>query len=172
MIDLRVGKIVEIDKHPDADSLYVEKIDFGEETGPRTVVSGLVNYIPIEQMRDRYLVGVCNLKPASMRGVKSFAMVLCATSSAGKDGGIELVKPPENSKIGDKVYFEGSEYESATPLSQLNPKKKIFETIQPGFTTLDTHEAAWINPVTKSVHRIRTTDGVCIAPTFVGASLS
>jgi len=172
MIDLRVGKIVEIDKHPDADSLYVEKIDFGEESGPRTVVSGLVNYIPIEQMRDRYLVGVCNLKPASMRGVKSFAMVLCATSSAGKDGGIELVKPPENSKIGDKVYFEGSEYESATPLSQLNPKKKIFETIQPGFTTLDTHEAAWINPVTKSVHRIQTTDGVCIAPTFVGASLS
>ena len=60
----------------------------------------------------------------------------------------------------------------AIPLSQLNPKKKIFETIQPGFTTLDTHEAAWINPVTKSVHRIRTKEGVCIAPNFVGASLS
>ena len=60
----------------------------------------------------------------------------------------------------------------ATPLSQLNPKKKIFETIQPGFTTLDTHEAAWINPVTKSVHKIRTKDGVCVAPTFIGASLS
>jgi len=60
----------------------------------------------------------------------------------------------------------------ATPLSQLNPKKKIFETIQPSFTTLDTHEAAWINPVTKSVHRIRTKDGVCTAPTLIGASLS
>ena len=36
----------------------LKKIDFGEETGPRTVVSGLVNYIPIEEMRDRYLVGV------------------------------------------------------------------------------------------------------------------
>ncbi|KAF9783319.1 hypothetical protein BJ322DRAFT_1070150 [Thelephora terrestris] len=172
MIDLRVGKIVEISKHPDADSLYVEKIDFGEETGPRTVVSGLVKYIPIEEMRDRYLVGVCNLKPASMRGVKSFAMVLCATSKDGKEGGIELVKPPENSKIGDKVYFEGPDYENATPLSQLNPKKKIFETIQPSFTTLDTREAAWVNPLTKSVHRIRTKDGVCAAPTFVGASLS
>jgi len=100
-------------------------------------------------MRDRYLVGVvsilalfglpsrgaypnsmqCNLKPANMRGVKSFAMVLCvclspttsnthsqrsiqATSKEGKDGGIELVKPPENSKIGDKVYFEGPDYDS------------------------------------------------------------
>ena len=60
----------------------------------------------------------------------------------------------------------------ATPLPQLNPKKKIFETIQPGFTTLDTHEAAWVNPVTKSIHRIRTKEGVCVAPTFVGASLS
>ena len=80
----------------------------------------------------------------------------------------------------------------AQPVSQLNPKKKIFETIQPGtnegdifyehffhrictspgFTTLDTKEAAWINPENKSVHRIRTKDGVCIAPTFVGASLS
>ena len=34
--------------HPDADSLYVETIDVGEES-PRTVVSGLVKYIPIEQ---------------------------------------------------------------------------------------------------------------------------
>lgn len=60
----------------------------------------------------------------------------------------------------------------ATPLAQLNPKKKIFETVQPGFTTLDSKEAAWVNPATKSVHRIRTAEGVCIAPTFVGASLS
>lgn len=75
MIDLRVGRIVEVAKHPDADSLYVEKIDIGEEE-PRTVVSGLVNYVPIEEMQGRMLVAVCNLKPASMRGVKSFAMVL------------------------------------------------------------------------------------------------
>ncbi|RXW23388.1 hypothetical protein EST38_g2450 [Candolleomyces aberdarensis] len=172
MIDLRVGHIVDVIKHPDADGLYVEQIDIGEETGPRTVVSGLVNYIPIEDMRDKYLVAVCNLKPANMRGVKSFAMVLCASSKDGKEGGIELIQPPEGSKPGERVYFEGEEYESATPLSQLNPKKKIFEAIQPGFITLDTKEAAWINPATKSVHKIRTKDGVCVAPTLVGASLS
>ncbi|GBE84916.1 hypothetical protein BKA93DRAFT_735979 [Sparassis latifolia] len=172
MIDLRVGHIVHVEKHPDADGLYVEQIDFGEETGPRTVVSGLVKYIPIEQMQDKYLVGVCNLKPASMRGIKSFAMVLAATSKDGKDGGVELIEPPPNSKPGERVYFEGSELESATPLSQLNPKKKIFETIQPGFITLETREAAWVDPATKSVHKIRTKDGTCLAPTFVGASLS
>ena len=80
----------------------------------------------------------------------------------------------------------------AMPLSQLNPKKKIFETIQPGklsvhsfllglnsanttftgFVTLDSREAAWIDPTTKSVHKIRTKEGVCVAPTLVGASLS
>lgn len=34
--DLRVGKIVSVEKHPDADSLYVEQIDVGEDK-PRTV---------------------------------------------------------------------------------------------------------------------------------------
>ncbi|TBU62338.1 hypothetical protein BD310DRAFT_811399 [Dichomitus squalens] len=170
MIDLRVGRILDIKKHPDADGLYVEQIDFAEPEGPRTVVSGLVHYIPIEEMRDKYLVGVCNLKPANMRGVKSFAMVLCATHKDGKDAGIELVQPPSGSKVGDRVYFEG--FEDKEPLSQLNPKKKIFETIQPGFTTLETREAAWVDPETKSVHKIRTKDGVCVAPNFVGASLS
>jgi len=159
-------------KHPDADSLYVEQIDLGEETGPRTVVSGLVNYIAIEQMRDKYLVAVCNLKPANMRGVKSFAMVLCATSKDGKDGGIELIQPPPGSQPGDRVYFEGEDFESSAPLSQLNPKRKIFETIQPGFTTIDTREAAWVDPTTRKVHKIRTTKGVCVAPTLVGATLS
>ena len=53
------GTIVK--KHPDADGLYVEQIDFAEPDGPRTVVSGLVHYIPIEEMRDRYLVGVVSI---------------------------------------------------------------------------------------------------------------
>lgn len=130
MVDLRVGKIVKVERHPDADSLYVEQIDLGEETGPRTVVSGLVKYVPLEQMQDRYLVAVCNLKPASMRGVKSFAMVLCATSKEGKDAGVEVVNVPEGSQVGDRVYFEGMEDQQ--PLETLNPKKKIFETVQVG----------------------------------------
>jgi aminoacyl tRNA synthase complex-interacting multifunctional protein 1 len=128
---------------------------------------------PIEQMQGKYLIAVCNLKPASMRGVKSFAMVLAATSADGKEGmgSVELVSPPEGSKPGDRVYFEG--FEDVKALEQLPPKKKIFETVQPGFTTLETREAAWIDPSDKNkVHRIRTERGVCKAPTFVGASLS
>ena len=99
----------------------VEQIDVGEAE-PRTVVSGLVNYVPIEEMRGKVLIAVCNLKPASMRGVKSFAMVLCA--SAKEKGTVEIVDPPAGSSSGDRVYFEG--LEDDTPLELLNPKKKIF----------------------------------------------
>jgi tRNA-binding EMAP/Myf-like protein len=48
-LDLRVGLIIKAEKHPDADSLYVEQVDVGE-VQPRTVVSGLVKFVPIEQV--------------------------------------------------------------------------------------------------------------------------
>lgn len=49
-LDIRVGLIKKVQKHPDADSLYVEEIDVGEESA-RIVVSGLVKYIPLEEMQ-------------------------------------------------------------------------------------------------------------------------
>ncbi|NWJ12060.1 SYYC protein, partial [Crypturellus undulatus] len=77
-LDIRVGKVISVEKHPDADSLYVEKIDVGEPE-PRTVVSGLVQFVPKEQLQDRLVVLLCNLKPQKMRGVESQGMVLCAS---------------------------------------------------------------------------------------------
>lgn len=49
------------------------------ESSARTIVSGLVNYVPIEEMQGRMVVVLCNLKPAKMRGVESNGMVLCAS---------------------------------------------------------------------------------------------
>ncbi|CAN6475922.1 unnamed protein product [Victoria cruziana] len=49
-LDIRVGLITKVQKHPDADSLYVEEIDVGEAS-PRTVVSGLVKHIPLKDMQ-------------------------------------------------------------------------------------------------------------------------
>lgn len=77
-LDIRIGKVIEVARHPDADTLYVQKIDLGEEK-PRSIVSGLVNFIPIEEMQDRMVVVLCNLKTAKMRGVESQGMVLCAS---------------------------------------------------------------------------------------------
>jgi len=48
-LDMRVGKIVKCEKHPDADALYVEQIDLGEDK-PRNVCSGLVRFIPLDQV--------------------------------------------------------------------------------------------------------------------------
>ena len=44
-----MGRIIECKKHPDADALYVEQIDVGEEK-PRTIVSGLVKHVPLDEV--------------------------------------------------------------------------------------------------------------------------
>ncbi|CAC5414274.1 YARS [Mytilus coruscus] len=61
-LDLRVGKITKVEKHPDADSLYVETVDLGNGE-ERTVVSGLAGLVPMEDLQDRLGVFLCNLKP-------------------------------------------------------------------------------------------------------------
>jgi len=48
-LNMRVGCIVDVQKHPDADSLYVEQVNVGEGKN-RTVVSGLVKHVPLEQV--------------------------------------------------------------------------------------------------------------------------
>ncbi|KAL9105226.1 MAG: hypothetical protein Q9187_008757 [Circinaria calcarea] len=91
-------------------------------------------------MQDRKIVAVCNLKPVTMRGIKSAAMVLAASPrlADGEEdkhaGPVELVNPPKDAKAGERVYFEGWQGE---PEGVLNPKKKVWETIQPGFTTME-----------------------------------
>lgn len=52
-LDIRIG--MKIEKHPEADSLYVEEVDVGEAE-PRTIISGLVQFVPIEQMQVGYFL--------------------------------------------------------------------------------------------------------------------
>ena len=61
---------------------------------------------------------------------------------------LELVEPPKGSKPGDRVFIEG--YEDGKPESILPPKKKIFETIQPGYLTNDNRVAGWVDADKKS----------------------
>ncbi|KAI8342493.1 hypothetical protein BC941DRAFT_459170 [Chlamydoabsidia padenii] len=134
-LDIRVGYIRSCKKHEGADSLYVEEIDLGDGEGEyRTIVSGLVKWYPLEEMQNRWVICLTNLKPASMRGIKSHGMVLCASADDGSK--VELLSPVDTSKVkpGDRVYFEGMEGE---PEKVLNPKKKYWETAQPDFKTND-----------------------------------
>ncbi|XP_028157508.1 tyrosine--tRNA ligase, cytoplasmic [Ostrinia furnacalis] len=139
-LDIRVGRIVEVSRHPDADALYVEKIDLGEAE-PRTVVSGLVNFVPIEEMQNRDVVVLCNLKPAKMRGIESKGMVLCASVDEPKQ--VEPLLPPQDSKPGERILVEG--YESGEPDEVLNPKKKVWEKLQVDLKTNDNLFAVWQN---------------------------
>lgn len=152
LIDLRVGHILRAIPHPNADSLYVSTVACGDAPGTdntstdeatgqvvRTVCSGLNGLIPLSEMQDRKIIAVCNLKPVTMRGVKSAAMVLAASprpkegeAEDGHKGPVELVEVPEGAQAGDRVNFEGWEGE---PEGMLNPKKKFWETLQPGFGT-------------------------------------
>uniref|UniRef100_A0A915ELN5 Methionyl-tRNA synthetase n=1 Tax=Ditylenchus dipsaci TaxID=166011 RepID=A0A915ELN5_9BILA len=120
-LDMRVGRILEVKKHPDADSLYVETIDLGEAS-TRTVVSGLVKHVPLEQMQNRLVVCLCNLKPAKMRGVESQAMVMCA-SSPDK---VEIMEVDPSCIPGDVVEYGTF---IRRPDAVLNPKKKIWEAV-------------------------------------------
>ena len=106
MLDLRVGLIRKVEKHPDADSLYVSHIDVGEDK-ERIVCSGLVKYIPLEEMQNRYVVCVCNLKEAKMRGITSQAMVLAASERVEGDAEkekVELVIPPPGAKVSFLIF--------------------------------------------------------------------
>lgn len=125
-LDVRVGRVISVEKHPDADSLYLEKIDVGEAE-PRTVVSGLVAYISQEDLQDRLVLLLCNLKPQKMRGVESQAMLLCA-SIEGEPRRVEPLDPPEGSSPGERVFVEG--FEEGKPDDKLNPKKKVWEKLQ------------------------------------------
>lgn len=50
-LDVRVGHVVEVSNHPNADKIYVEKIDLGEATGPRTILSGLREFVKPEDFK-------------------------------------------------------------------------------------------------------------------------
>ncbi|XP_020029563.1 tyrosine--tRNA ligase, cytoplasmic [Castor canadensis] len=138
-LDIRVGKIISVEKHPDADSLYIEKIDVGEAE-PRTVVSGLVQFVPKEELQDRLVVVLCNLKPQKMRGVESQGMLLCA-SREGVSRQVEPLDPPSGSAPGERVFVKG--YEKGQPDEELKPKKKVFEKLQADFKISEECIAQW-----------------------------
>jgi len=137
-LDIRIGKIVEVSRHPDAEKLYVSKIDLAEPT-PRTIVSGLVDFVPQEKMEGRSVVVLANLKPAKMRGIESQGMVLCSSREEPRE--VEPLSVPEGSQPGDRVSVEG--YEEGTPDEVLNPKKKVWEKLSVDLATDDQGFAKW-----------------------------
>ena len=76
-VDLRVGHVLSAEKHPKADRLLVLSVDVGEAE-PRTIVAGLAEVFSADQLVDRRVVVVTNLKPRKLRGIESQGMILAA----------------------------------------------------------------------------------------------
>ncbi len=74
-VDMRVGTVLSVAKHPDADKLLLVKIDTGDDE-PRQVVAGLAEFFKPEELEGRQVVVVVNLKPRKLRGEVSQGMIL------------------------------------------------------------------------------------------------
>ena len=132
-LNLKVGKIIEINNHPDAEKLYVEKIDIGEKE-PRQIISGLKDHYTKEELLNKKIIVVANLKPAKLRGIVSQGMVLAAENEKGEVGLItcdceigknlscaketannnSIIKPDDFFKVkmiseGNKIIYKGKE---------------------------------------------------------------
>jgi methionyl-tRNA synthetase len=95
-LEFKIATVKEVALHPQADRLFVVKLDLGGEI--RQVVAGIRASYPVpEALIGRQVVCVANLTPAVIRGVESQGMILAASDEAGTS----VVSP-------DRVLKEGS----------------------------------------------------------------
>ena len=99
-VDLRVGRIVEARPHPNADRLYVLKVNLGDSD--IQLVAGLRKHYTEEDLMGHYIVVVNNLKWAKLRGEESQGMLLAADDGET----VALITPKGNEiKPGDPVFI-------------------------------------------------------------------
>uniref|UniRef100_A0A7S0ZE83 tRNA-binding domain-containing protein n=1 Tax=Timspurckia oligopyrenoides TaxID=708627 RepID=A0A7S0ZE83_9RHOD len=159
-LEIRVGKVVECERHPDADTLYVEKVDVGEDE-PRTIVSGLVNFMSQEELNGRTVIVLCNLKPRAMRGIKSHGMLLCASNEDHTK--VDPLTAPPDAAIGSLITFEGHR---AAPMDAGNRASKAFDKVASEFNT-DADGIARFNATP-----FMTEAGACYSPAKLQGSVS
>ncbi|MCM8789366.1 MAG: methionine--tRNA ligase subunit beta [Candidatus Omnitrophica bacterium] len=78
-MDIRVGKIMDVQEHPDADKLYVLDVDTGDRI--RKIVAGIRQWYKKEELIGKPIIVLVNLQPRKIRGIDSQGMLL-----AGLDG--------------------------------------------------------------------------------------
>ena len=96
-IELVNGKIIEARDHPNADRLFVLKVDIGSEQ--RQLVAGIRKSYAAEQLIGHKVVIVKNLEPAVIRGEESQGMVLAVSDEQG----ISLLQPDRDVALGNLV---------------------------------------------------------------------
>ena len=125
IMNLRVARIVKIERHPKADKLYIETLETANDEasppGERVIVSGLVPFYKEEELLNKKIIVACNLKPAKLRGVESRGMLLAANDYLGppdaEGKGSERVEVLDagDAPIGARVSIDGEAPDSEKP---------------------------------------------------------
>ena len=113
-IQLKVAKIIKVERNPESDKLYVEHVDDGSGTD-RIIQSGLVPYLKEEDLLGKTVIIADNLAPRKMRGIESRGMLLAADykDENGKDC-VEILTAPWAAP-GTKVVLEGDDVNAEKP---------------------------------------------------------
>jgi methionine--tRNA ligase beta chain len=125
-----VGKLKKVWAHPEADKLWCEEVDCGEQSGPREIASGLREYYKTpEEMEGKLVLVLANLKPRPMRGFVSHGMLLCAST---EERGVELIEPPVGAVLGERISIGdlAGDFDEV-----LNAKKNPWEAVCEHFHT-------------------------------------
>jgi|TARA_Y100000310_G_scaffold339326_1_gene431692 methionyl-tRNA synthetase len=97
-LDLRVGKIIEVEDIENADKLYKFTIDLGE-TGKRTICAGIKENYSKEELKGKKVIVFANLQSRKLKGIESQGMMLAACT----DDKVILISPEKDIEVGSKV---------------------------------------------------------------------
>ncbi len=97
-VDIRVGTVIEAENVPKSDKLLKLKVDTGLDQ--RTILSGISNYYSPDDILNKKVMVLINLKPRKMMGFESQGMLLLADDS---DGNLSLMQPDSDISDGSIV---------------------------------------------------------------------
>jgi len=104
-LDIRIGKVLSVEKAEGADRLLKLEVDFGESTSTgsgrlrRQIVSGIAEFYTPEDLVRKEFVFLVNLEPRRFKGIESQGMILAADDS----GKPVLLEPDKEVKVGSVV---------------------------------------------------------------------
>ncbi|MDC7247068.1 MAG: methionine--tRNA ligase, partial [Sphaerochaetaceae bacterium] len=120
-VALTVAKIVEVERHPKGEFLYILQVDTGAQE-PTQIVSSIVPYYKEEELLGQHIILVQNLKPANFRSVKSRGMLLAASDPAAPEHTTCEVLFAPQFEVGTQLLPQGTEM----PESRKQLKADVF----------------------------------------------
>ncbi len=97
-LQFQVGEIIACEAVPKSKKLLCSKVRIGSQV--KQIVSGIKQYYSPEEMIGKKVMVLVNLKPATLAGVVSEGMLLCAED---KDGNLALMIPEKTMPAGAEI---------------------------------------------------------------------